>query len=132
MTAEKQGKNTEHLRTLNFPRNEHPVVLKEKSTTRMMMPNSFTILLTLISPGQCISRPHVNVVCCAVCCEAIARQVNFLIDEGVLTGKGANSTILYMHYSFKRQPLGETFPQIHADNCEGGGGGKIKTILCRV
>lgn len=28
-----------------------------------------------------------------VCCEAIPRQVNFLIDEGVLTGKGANSTI---------------------------------------
>ena len=28
-----------------------------------------------------------------VCCEAIPRQVNFLIDENVVTGKGANSTI---------------------------------------
>ena len=28
-----------------------------------------------------------------VCCEAIPRQVNFLIDESVWTGKGANSTI---------------------------------------
>ena len=26
-----------------------------------------------------------------VCCEAIPRQVKFLIDEGVLTGKGANT-----------------------------------------
>lgn len=27
------------------------------------------------------------------CCQAIPHQVNFLIDENVLTGKGANSTI---------------------------------------
>ena len=52
-----------------------------------------------------------------VCCEAIPRQVNFLIDEGVLTGKGANSTISYVHYFFERHGLGETFAQIHADNC---------------
>ena len=52
-----------------------------------------------------------------VCCEAIPRQVNFLIDEVVLTGKGANSTISYVHYFFERHGLGETFAQIHADNC---------------
>jgi len=40
-----------------------------------------------------------------VCCEAIPRQVNFLIDENVLTGKGANSTISYMYYFFKRHGL---------------------------
>ena len=28
-----------------------------------------------------------------VCCEAIPRQVNFLVDEAVRTGKEANSTI---------------------------------------
>ena len=52
-----------------------------------------------------------------VCCEAIPRQVNFLVDEMVLTGKGANSTISYVHYFFDRHGLGETFAQIHADNC---------------
>ena len=43
--------------------------------------------------------------------------MNFLIDEVVLTGKGANSTISYVHYFFERHGLGETFAQIHADNC---------------
>ena len=52
-----------------------------------------------------------------ICCEAIPRQVNFLIDENVLTGKGANSTISYVHYFFERHGLGETNAQLHADNC---------------
>ena len=52
-----------------------------------------------------------------VCCEAIPRQVNFLIDENVQTGKGANSTISYVHYYFQRHGLGETKAQFHADNC---------------
>ena len=52
-----------------------------------------------------------------VCCEAIPRQVNFLIDENVVTGKGANSTISYVHYFFERHGLGETDAHMHADNC---------------
>ena len=52
-----------------------------------------------------------------VCCEAIPWQVNFLIDENVLTGKGANSTISYVHYFFEHHGLGETHAQVHADNC---------------
>ena len=52
-----------------------------------------------------------------VCCEGIPRQVNFLIDENVLTGKGANSTISHVHYFFEHHGLGETHAQIHADNC---------------
>ena len=35
----------------------------------------------------------------------------------VLTGKGANSTISYVHYFFDRLGLGETEVQLHADNC---------------
>ena len=53
----------------------------------------------------------------AVCCEGIPRQVNYLIDENVLTGKGANATISYVHHFFTRHGLGETEAQIHADNC---------------
>ena len=54
-----------------------------------------------------------------VCCEAIPRQVNFLVDEAVLTGKGANSTISLVHYFFENFGLGETDAYIHADNCSG-------------
>ena len=54
-----------------------------------------------------------------VCCEAIPHQVNFLVDEAVLTGKGANSTISLVHYFFKNFGLGETNAYIHADNCAG-------------
>ena len=54
-----------------------------------------------------------------VCCEAIPCQVNFLIDENVLTGKGANSTISYVHYFFEHHGLGETDAHLHADNCSG-------------
>ena len=52
-----------------------------------------------------------------VCCETIPRQVNILIDEMVLTGKGANSTISYVHYFLECHRLGETFAQICANNC---------------
>ena len=52
-----------------------------------------------------------------VCCEAVTRQVNFLNDENVLTGKGANSTISYVHFFVHHHGLGETEDQIHADNC---------------
>ncbi|CAH3178510.1 unnamed protein product, partial [Porites evermanni] len=51
-----------------------------------------------------------------VCCEAIPRQLNFLIDESVLTGKGANSTISYVHIFFEKHGLGEKNAQHHADN----------------
>ena len=43
-----------------------------------------------------------------VCCESIPRQVNFLIDKNVLTGKGANSTTvepLHADTSLIRTPL---------------------------
>ena len=64
-----------------------------------------------------------------VCCEAIPCQVNFLIDENVLTGKGANSTISYVHYFFEHHGLGETHTQIHADNC---GAQNKKNCVCMV
>ena len=34
-----------------------------------------------------------------------------------MTGKGANSTISYVHYFFEHHGLGETHGQVHADNC---------------
>jgi len=35
-----------------------------------------------------------------VCCEAVPRQVNFLIDEAGDRGKVANATTNYLHYCF--------------------------------
>lgn len=52
-----------------------------------------------------------------VCCEALPRQVNFLIDESACTGKGADATISYIHSFFQLYGLGETEAYLHADNC---------------
>ena len=52
-----------------------------------------------------------------VMCEAVPRQVNYLIDEAAAVGKGANATISYVHHFFARHGLGETDVHLHADNC---------------
>ncbi|RUS74217.1 hypothetical protein EGW08_018023 [Elysia chlorotica] len=54
-----------------------------------------------------------------VCCEAISRQVNFLIDEAVNCGKGANCVVSLIHHFFEHFSLGETNLHLHADNCSG-------------
>ena len=54
-----------------------------------------------------------------VCCEAIRRQVNYLIDEASDTGKGSNSIISLLHHFFKFHGLGEREVHLHADNCIG-------------
>lgn len=51
--------------------------------------------------------------------EAVPRQVNYLIDEAAVCGKGANATISYVHHYFTRHGLGETDVHLHADNCAG-------------
>jgi len=40
--------------------------------------------------------------------DAIPRQVNHLIEEAVDVGKGANSTISYVHQHFANHGLGHT------------------------
>ena len=52
-------------------------------------------------------------------CEAVPRQVNFLIDEAISCGKGANPTISYVHYYLENHGLGEKDVHLHADNCGG-------------
>ena len=54
-----------------------------------------------------------------VCCEAIPRQINFLIDEAFDTGKGSNSIVSMLHYFFQEHGLGEAKVHLHADNCVG-------------
>lgn len=52
-----------------------------------------------------------------VVCEAIPRQVNYLINEAASIGKGANLTISYIHHYFADHGLGETHAHLHVDNC---------------
>lgn len=54
-----------------------------------------------------------------ICCEGIPRQVNYLIDEAVDTGKGANTVVSLLHHFFENHGLGEQHVHLHADNCVG-------------
>ena len=54
-----------------------------------------------------------------VMCEAIPHQVNYLVDEASDVGKGANTTISYVHHFFEHHGLGEISVHLHADNCSG-------------
>ena len=54
-----------------------------------------------------------------VCCEAIPRQVNLVIDEASDTGKGANSFVSMLDFFFSHHALGESKTSLHADNCSG-------------
>ena len=51
-----------------------------------------------------------------VCCEAIPRQVNYLIDEAVDMGKGSNAIVSMLHHFFSHHGLGEKTVHLHADN----------------
>ena len=51
-----------------------------------------------------------------VCNEAIPRQINYLIDEAVDCGKGANSIVSMLHHFFEVHGLGERNVHLHADN----------------
>ena len=61
-----------------------------------------------------------------VCCEAIPRQINYLIDEACDTGKGSNTIVSLLHHFFTVCGLGEREVHLHADNCVG----QTKTIPC--
>jgi len=54
-----------------------------------------------------------------VCCEALPRQVNYLIDEADFPGKGADTVISMLHHFFSCYGLGERHLLLTADNCTG-------------
>jgi hypothetical protein len=62
-----------------------------------------------------------------VCCEAIPRQVHYLVDEASDTGKGANTVVSFLHHFFHHHGLGESELALHADNCTGQN--KNNTVL---
>ncbi|XP_047242435.1 uncharacterized protein LOC124881001 [Girardinichthys multiradiatus] len=54
-----------------------------------------------------------------VSCEGLQKQVNFLIDKGMSSGKGSNEVISYMNHFFTHFGVGETDVDLHYDNCTG-------------
>ncbi len=54
-----------------------------------------------------------------VCSEAQSKQVNYLIDEADVTGKGANTTISYVHHFLENYGVGSSKIKLHCDNCVG-------------
>lgn len=54
-----------------------------------------------------------------ICCEGIPRQVNYLIDESVAAGKGANTVISLLHHFFEMHGQHELHASLNADNCTG-------------
>ena len=42
-----------------------------------------------------------------ICCEAIPRQITYLIDEASDVGKGANTVVNLLHHFFQHHNLGE-------------------------
>ena len=60
-----------------------------------------------------------------ICCEAIPRQLTYLCDEAVDTGKGSNSVVSQLHHFFEHHGLREKHVHLHADNCAG----QIKNII---
>ena len=54
-----------------------------------------------------------------VCCEALPRQVNYLIDEADFPGKGADTVISLLDHFFASYGLGERHLSLTADNCVG-------------
>lgn len=72
-----------------------------------------------LQPGPIYFKTPRKCALFGVCSEGLPRQVNFLIDEAVSCGKGANATISYMHYFFLNYGVGETDVHLNADNCAG-------------
>ena len=72
-----------------------------------------------MQPGPIYFKTPQKCAIFGVHCEAIPRQVNYLIEEASDVGKGANTTISYMHHYFEHPGLGETSVHLHVNNYVG-------------
>ena len=96
----------------------HRVRLMEQCIIPLIVLTRYTIQATLCNLAPSILKLPANAGF-SVLCEAIPRQVNYLIDKASCVGKGANSTISMVHHYFSHHGLGETRVHLHADNCSG-------------
>ena len=85
----------------------------------MIMPSKCTTRVVLNNRVPFTSKRRENAVFFGICCESLPCQINYLIDESVATGKGANAPISYVHDFLENHGAGETDVHLHADNCGG-------------
>ena len=100
--------NSENHSTCSFKCKNSLFIRLRKTGPHVLQPNATWADFTLRKCGIF-----------GVMCEGVPREVNFLIDEAVTTGKGANATISYIHYYFEHHGLQETDIYLNADNCAG-------------
>ena len=72
-----------------------------------------------LQPGPLYFLCERKVYIFGICCEGLPRQMNYLIDECVYNGKGANTVVSLLHHYLTHYSLGERHLHIHADNCVG-------------
>ncbi len=68
-------------------------------------------------PMYCLTTRKCGLFC--VNCEAIPRQVNYLIDESVCITKGPNAVVSFLDHFFTLYGMGERHVQLHCDNFVG-------------
>src|SRR5688572_16746690 len=78
-----------------------------------------TIQYNTIQPGPIFFRTPRKCGIFGIMAEGLPKQVNYLIDEAVSCGKGANVVISLIHHYFKNYGLGEKTVILNADNCSG-------------
>ena len=102
------------------------VQTRRPCTTVLTWPNRCTIHLTPSNPGRS--------ALFGVCCEAIPRQINYLIDEAMDVGKGSNAIVSMLHHFFDMHGLGEVHVHLHTYNCVGQNKNNmmIQYLCCRV
>ena len=93
--------------------------LTQQCTTHSTLPNKFIYPSNPVQPGPIYFKTPRKCAIFGIMCEAIPQQVNYLIDEASDVGKGANTTISFVHHFFEHHGLGETSVHLHADNCSG-------------
>ena len=72
-----------------------------------------------LQPGPVYFKTPRTCAIFGVACEALPKQVTFLIDESVQSGKGANCVLSLLHSYFEKYGMGETHMHLHTDNCAG-------------
>uniref|UniRef100_A0A7M5XGV4 DUF7869 domain-containing protein n=2 Tax=Clytia hemisphaerica TaxID=252671 RepID=A0A7M5XGV4_9CNID len=72
-----------------------------------------------LQPGPIYFKTPRKCAIFGICNDGINLQFDYLIDEICTTGKGANTTISYLHHFFKTFGMGEKDAYLHADNCSG-------------
>lgn len=72
-----------------------------------------------LQPGPMYYLTPIKCAIIGICCEAILRQINYLIDEAVDTGKGSKAIVSMLHHFFVHHGLGEKTVHLYADSCVG-------------